>query len=146
MILRPSAKPGPTEPVASMKRKDLFHILWALLYAAHSQSILTSDSSDPNREPGVHPIVVVKIPPAIPDSGEPLPNLCDAIDFGPNVMIFDPSMSNTFIQSQIDSVFQIQEANQFGSQRTIRSTPKLASTLQFSASERVPTLLPLRAV
>ena len=36
-------------------------------------------------------------------------------DFGPNVLIFDPSM--TGIQSQIDAVFKRQESNQFGTQR-----------------------------
>jgi CubicO group peptidase (beta-lactamase class C family) len=38
-----------------------------------------------------------------------------APDFGPNVLIFDPSM--TTIQEQIDAVFQKQERNQFGFER-----------------------------
>jgi hypothetical protein len=38
-----------------------------------------------------------------------------APDFGPNVLIFDPSMTN--IQSQIDAVFSKQERSQFGSNR-----------------------------
>ncbi len=36
-------------------------------------------------------------------------------DFGPNVLIFDPSMTN--IQSRIDAVFRQQERSQFGSNR-----------------------------
>jgi hypothetical protein len=36
-------------------------------------------------------------------------------DFGPNVLIFDPSMTN--IQSQLDAIFSQQERNQFGSNR-----------------------------
>jgi hypothetical protein len=36
---------------------------------------------------------------------------------GPNVIIFDPSMSNTSIQSTLDSVFSKQESNQFGTER-----------------------------
>jgi hypothetical protein len=36
-------------------------------------------------------------------------------DFGPNVIIFEPAMTN--IQARIDSVFQQQERNQFGSDR-----------------------------
>src|SRR3954469_3743709 len=36
-------------------------------------------------------------------------------DFGPNVLIFDPSM--TTIQSQIDAIFAKQESNQFGAER-----------------------------
>lgn len=36
-------------------------------------------------------------------------------DFGPNVLIFDPTMTN--IQSQIDSVFAQMKYNQFGTQR-----------------------------
>ncbi|MDB6067594.1 MAG: hypothetical protein JWR26_3802 [Pedosphaera sp.] len=37
-------------------------------------------------------------------------------DFGPNVLIFDPTMTN--IQSQIDAVYLVQKYNQFGTQRT----------------------------
>jgi hypothetical protein len=36
---------------------------------------------------------------------------------GPNVLIFDPSMTGSSIQSQLDTVFRQQESNQFGSQR-----------------------------
>lgn len=38
-----------------------------------------------------------------------------APDFGPNVLIFDPSMTN--IQSRLDAVFAREEANQFGPKR-----------------------------
>jgi hypothetical protein len=38
-----------------------------------------------------------------------------APDFGPNVFVFDPSMSN--IQSRIDAIFNQQERSQFGSNR-----------------------------
>lgn len=37
------------------------------------------------------------------------------INFGPNVIIFDPTMTN--IQSQVDAVFAVQDYNQFGTQR-----------------------------
>jgi len=40
-----------------------------------------------------------------------------APDFGPNVYIFDPSMSASYIQSVCDSIFAQQETNQFGTQR-----------------------------
>ncbi len=36
---------------------------------------------------------------------------------GPNVKVFDPSMSSSSIQSTLDSVFSLQESNQFGSER-----------------------------
>jgi F5/8 type C domain len=36
---------------------------------------------------------------------------------GPNVLVFDPSMSASSIQSQLDSVFSQQQSNQFGTQR-----------------------------
>src|SRR2546429_2671889 len=36
-------------------------------------------------------------------------------DFGPNVLIFDPSMKD--IQPRVDAIFVKQEANQFGSER-----------------------------
>ena len=38
-------------------------------------------------------------------------------DFGPNVLIFDPSMSSTTIQNMLDKVFHRQETEQFGSTR-----------------------------
>jgi hypothetical protein len=38
-----------------------------------------------------------------------------APDFGPNVLIFDPSMTN--IQEKVDAVFYKQEKNQFGLDR-----------------------------
>ncbi|WP_200876329.1 RICIN domain-containing protein [Amycolatopsis rifamycinica] len=38
-------------------------------------------------------------------------------DFGPNVVIFDPSMPSSTIQSRLNSIFSQQERNQFGSQR-----------------------------
>ncbi len=38
-------------------------------------------------------------------------------DFGPNVTVFDPSMSSSSIQSKLNSVFSQQETNQFGSAR-----------------------------
>jgi hypothetical protein len=38
-------------------------------------------------------------------------------NFGSNVIIFDPSMSTSSIQSQINSVYSIQQGNQFGSER-----------------------------
>jgi len=39
------------------------------------------------------------------------------VDFGPNVVIFDPSMSMASIQSQLDQVFGKQQQNQFGAER-----------------------------
>ncbi len=39
------------------------------------------------------------------------------VDFGPNVIIFDPSMSSTTVQNQLNSVFNTQQSNQFGTQR-----------------------------
>jgi hypothetical protein len=40
-----------------------------------------------------------------------------APDFGPNVSIFDPSMSSATIQSRLNTVFNQQQTNQFGAQR-----------------------------
>jgi hypothetical protein len=40
-----------------------------------------------------------------------------AVNLGPNVRIFDPSMSASTIQSQVDSVYSGQHTNQFGTQR-----------------------------
>lgn len=38
-------------------------------------------------------------------------------DFGPNVLMFDPSMPRAAIQSRLDAVFAQQERNQFGPER-----------------------------
>ncbi len=38
-------------------------------------------------------------------------------NFGPNVVIFNPSMSSASIQSTLDSIFNTQKVNQFGTQR-----------------------------
>ena len=38
-------------------------------------------------------------------------------DFGPNVLVFDPSMSTSQIQSQVDAIATQQVPNQFGTQR-----------------------------
>ncbi|AOW95074.1 coagulation factor 5/8 type domain-containing protein [Rhodococcus sp. WMMA185] len=41
----------------------------------------------------------------------------DTPDFGPNVTVFDPSMSSDSIQNRLDEIFQQQQTNQFGSER-----------------------------
>ena len=46
---------------------------------------------------------------AKPSSGQP--------DFGPNVLIFDPSMSTSQIQATVDAIAAQQVPNQFGTQR-----------------------------
>jgi hypothetical protein len=40
-----------------------------------------------------------------------------AVDLGPNVIVFDPSMSSASIQAQIDNVYAIERPNHFGSPR-----------------------------
>jgi len=39
------------------------------------------------------------------------------VDLGPNVLVFDPTMSASTIQSQINGVYSVQQNNQFGSAR-----------------------------
>ena len=38
-------------------------------------------------------------------------------DLGPNVIVFDPSMSTSQIQSAVDSIYAQQQSNQFGNER-----------------------------
>ncbi|MER6473263.1 RICIN domain-containing protein [Streptomyces collinus] len=38
-------------------------------------------------------------------------------DLGPNVVVFDPSMSSSAIQGKLDTIFRQQESDQFGSRR-----------------------------
>ncbi|WP_328535761.1 coagulation factor 5/8 type domain-containing protein [Streptomyces sp. NBC_00344] len=56
------------------------------------------------------------------DAGQPSPDSrvtssASDPDFGPNVDVFDPSMSREDIQGRLDSVFREQEKNQFGAAR-----------------------------
>ncbi|HEX3588870.1 MAG TPA: discoidin domain-containing protein [Pseudonocardiaceae bacterium] len=55
-------------------------------------------------------------PPTTPPVGT-APPTSDQPNFGPNVHIFDPSMSSATIQSTLDSVFAAQQNNQFGTRR-----------------------------
>jgi len=48
-------------------------------------------------------------PTPTPTSGPP--------NFGPNVYVFDPSMSSSSIQSTLDSIYNQQQTNQFGTNR-----------------------------
>ncbi|PWR05008.1 sialidase [Micromonospora acroterricola] len=50
----------------------------------------------------------------LPTTGPPIPG---GGDLGSNVIVFDPSMSSSSIQSKLDQVFATQETNQFGTQR-----------------------------
>jgi len=50
-------------------------------------------------------------------SGSPQSEKAVVPDFGPNVLVFDPSMTATAIQSRIDAVYSRQERNQFGAER-----------------------------
>lgn len=52
-----------------------------------------------------------------PVDGPPPTNPPGTPDFGPNVSIFDPSMSNATIQNRLTQVFNQQEENQYGEQR-----------------------------
>ncbi|GAA0958506.1 discoidin domain-containing protein [Virgisporangium aurantiacum] len=52
-----------------------------------------------------------------PSQSQSGPALPGGGDLGPNVVVFDPSMSSASIQSRLDTVFREQERNQFGSQR-----------------------------
>jgi beta-glucosidase len=46
-----------------------------------------------------------------------VPKKVQDIDFGPNVYVFDPTMSDADIQGAVDSVFNTQQSNQFGTER-----------------------------
>jgi len=61
-------------------------------------------------------ITSVPIPSPVADNGEPLPSQ-GSLNFGSNVLIFDPSTPLATIQSQVDSIFTQQQQNQFGGQR-----------------------------
>ncbi|GIF95917.1 discoidin domain-containing protein [Catellatospora citrea] len=62
----------------------------------------TSPSASPSTQPSPSP------------SGEVIPG---GGSLGPNVKVFDPSMSGATIQAQVDAVFNEMESNQFGLQR-----------------------------
>ena len=62
-------------------------------------------------------VTSVSIPPVVADTGAALPSDSNVLNFGPNVLIFDPSMSSSQVQTQVDAVFKTQQSNQFGQQR-----------------------------
>ncbi|GGP27610.1 coagulation factor 5/8 type domain-containing protein [Silvimonas amylolytica] len=47
----------------------------------------------------------------------PAPTANAKVDFGPNVLIFDPGMDTASIQSQINNIYSQQHSNQFGTNR-----------------------------
>lgn len=53
--------------------------------------------------------------PSAPAPSSPANNT--APDFGPNVLVFDPSMNAADIQAKADAIFSTQERNEFGSER-----------------------------
>ncbi len=50
-------------------------------------------------------------------AGGSCPAQSNTPNFGPNVFVFDPSMSTSSIQTTLDNVFNTQKLNQFGTQR-----------------------------
>src|ERR1700691_903963 len=62
------------------------------------------------RRVGVAPALLAAALPALAAKGA-------KPEFGPNVLIFDPSMPPQAIQKQIDAVYATQEHNEFGPQR-----------------------------
>jgi len=60
-------------------------------------------------------VTTVSIPAEVTDNGAALPSDAATVNFGPNVLILDPSMTN--IQAQVDAIFTTQQSNQFGQQR-----------------------------
>ncbi|HTJ31775.1 MAG TPA: ricin-type beta-trefoil lectin domain protein [Dactylosporangium sp.] len=74
--------------------------IWDCFASANQQWVLPGGTTPPTSNPPTsNP----------PNNGNP--------DLGPNVSIFDPSMSASTIQSKLNSVFNSQQSNQFGSQR-----------------------------
>ncbi|GAA4251748.1 RICIN domain-containing protein [Dactylosporangium darangshiense] len=74
--------------------------IWDCFASANQQWVLPGGTTPPTSNPPTsNP----------PNTGNP--------DLGPNVSIFDPSMSASTIQSKLNSVFNSQQSNQFGSQR-----------------------------
>jgi hypothetical protein len=57
------------------------------------------------------------MPPFPPPGPRPTPTNPNPVNFGPNVLIFDPSMPMATIQSQVNTIQNQQEPNQFGTER-----------------------------
>jgi hypothetical protein len=76
--------------------------LWTCGGGANQKWTFSGGSTTPTTPP----VTPTTVPPG---TGNP--------DLGPNVSVFDPSMSNATIQSKLTSVFNQQVTNQFGAQR-----------------------------
>jgi hypothetical protein len=75
---------------------------------------LTVHSGSPASPPPTSASPTVSPTPSTTPTGPPVGG---GGSLGPNVIVFDPSMSGATIQSQLDTVFHQQESNQFGTQR-----------------------------
>src|SRR6266567_5616465 len=78
-------------------------------YSLWEFGVFTGTAAPPPTTTTTTPTTTGTIPPPPPTSDTP--------NFGPNVTIFSPSQSSANIQSTLDSVFNAQANNQFGTQR-----------------------------
>jgi hypothetical protein len=68
------------------------------------------------------PSASASVSPSASPSTQPSPSGSPVVgggSLGPNVLVFDPSMSGAAIQQQVDTVFNQMESNQFGTQRYV---------------------------
>src|SRR5258707_10002582 len=87
-----------------MKLKLVLFSFCTLLFAS-----LLSLSLNSQQEREVRLRVTTAVPAVAAKAAKP--------EFGPNVLIFDPSMPSQTIQKQIDAVYATQQHNEFGPQR-----------------------------
>ncbi|MEU7488624.1 coagulation factor 5/8 type domain-containing protein [Streptomyces sp. NPDC042319] len=93
------------------RRRALPAAATALLLATGTATLVTTQSASAGPE---HSTTQTQ---ALAQKQQKPLTAADAPDLGPNVDVFDPSMSKDEIQSRLDTVFKEQEKNQFGQER-----------------------------
>ncbi|KAB8141095.1 discoidin domain-containing protein [Chloroflexia bacterium SDU3-3] len=88
-------------------------------YSLWEFEVYGSSSTNPTPMPtSTVPPTATATPTGVPPTATPAPTTVPGpVDFGPNVTVFDPSMSSADIQAKLNAVFAVQESNQFGSER-----------------------------
>ena len=87
--------------------------IWACAGTANQRWTVTGGTPPATTPPTTPPTTAPTTPTTPPTGGPPVTNP----DLGPNVSVFDPSMSASTIQNRLNQVFNQQVANQFGAQR-----------------------------
>jgi hypothetical protein len=114
---------SPTSAPTSMNTAPTLPISVQPSVAPPAVTTIPPLSSPPPQQSVSGTATTASLPPTLPSTpplstSSPEPSLPSTpVDFGSNVIIFDPSMSSDIIQTKLSQLFKQQEKNQFGNER-----------------------------